>query len=35
MKFKKGLLVLCLIICIFAIAGVSAADDASMPEDPF
>ena len=31
MKFKKGLLVLCLFICIFAIAGVSAADDASMP----
>ena len=31
MKFKKGLLVLCLIICIFAIAGASAADDASMP----
>ena len=31
MKFKKGLLILCLIICIFAIAGVSAADDASMP----
>ena len=31
MKFKKGLLVLCLIICIFAIAGVSAADDASIP----
>ena len=31
MKFKKGLLILCLIICIFAVAGVSAADDGSMP----
>ena len=31
MKFKKSLLILCLIICLFSIAAVSAADDASMP----
>ena len=31
MKLKKGLLILCLIICLFSIASVSAVDDASMP----
>ena len=33
MKFKKSMLIICLIICLFSIASVSASDDAIASDD--